>query len=133
MSDVFGRDSIFSAYIKWHYGQGLKELFGVAGNFLWFITHFFSFKLLLKTLLAPWKRLRESYGERFDISAYASAFVVNILMRVMGFCTKVIVLGVGLISYLVVLAFSIGILMIWILAPAVLIGSAVLSATFFVI
>jgi hypothetical protein len=133
MSESYERDPFFLAYIKWHYGQGLRELFGVAGNFLWFVSHFFSFKLLLKTLFAPWKRLGETYGGGFDLSAFASAIIINSLMRAVGFVSRTLVLLVGLLSYLLVLVFSFFIFIIWILAPAILLGSAILSATFFFI
>jgi len=133
MSEVYGRDSFFVAYVKWHYGQGLKEFFGVTENFLWFVVHFFSFKLLLKTLFDPWKRLGENYEGGFDLGAFASSVIVNGLMRAVGFVTKVIVLSVGVISYVLVLVFAFFLLLIWILAPFVLIGSVVLAVTFFIV
>ena len=133
MSEVYGRDSFFVAYVKWHYGQGLRELFGVTQNFLWFIVHFFSFKLLLKTLFTPWKRLGENYEGGFDLSAFASTFIVNGLMRTVGFVTKTLVLLVGSISYLLAIIFSFFIFIIWVLAPIILMGSIILSATFFVV
>ena len=133
MSEAYERDSFFVAYIKWHYGQGLKEFFGVTRNFLWFVVHFFSFKLLLKTLFAPWKRLGENYEGIFDFGAFASTVIVNGLMRTVGFVTKIIVLSVGVISYVLVLVFAFFLFLIWILAPFILIGSVILSATFFVV
>jgi hypothetical protein len=133
MSEVYERDSFFWAYIKWHYGQGLRELFGVSGNFLWFVTNFFSFKLLIKTLFAPWKRLGEHYEGGLDLKAFASTFVVNSLMRIVGFVTKIVVLLVGFVSYALVSVFAFFIFIIWFLAPAILFGSIILSVTFFVI
>lgn len=132
MPDTYERDSLFIAYIKWHYGQGLRELFGVAGNFLWFVVNFFSFKLLLKTLFAPWKRLGETYGGGLDLEAFASSLIVNGLMRAVGFVTKTIVLVVGLVTYILVIIFSLFIFIIWFFAPLILLGSVILSATFFI-
>jgi len=54
-------------------------------------------------------------------------------MRVVGFATKLLVLGVGLAAYLSVALFFVALFLIWILAPLLLLGSAILSATFFVI
>jgi hypothetical protein len=133
MSEAYERDSFFAAYVKWHYGRGLRELFGVAGNFLWFISHFFSFKLLVKTLFAPWKRLGENYEGGLDLKAFASTLVVNTLMRIVGFITRTLVLFVGSVSYILASVFSFFIFAIWVLAPAILLGSAILSATFFII
>jgi len=133
MSHELERESIFLMYVRWHYGQGVREIFQVAGNFLWFVAHFFSFKLLTKTLFAPWKRLGENYNGGFDLAAFASTFVVNSLMRVVGFITRSVVLIVGFVSYTFVFVFSLFIMVIWMLAPLVLLGSLVLSATFFAI
>jgi len=133
MSETYEEDSLVLAYAKWHYGRGLREFFGVAGNFLWFVSNFFSFKLLLKTWFAPWKRLGENYEGGLDIKAFASTLVVNTLMRLVGFVTKTIVLAVGFVSYVLAAIFSFFVLVIWVLAPALLLGSAVLAVTFFVI
>jgi len=133
MSEIYERDSFFLAYLKWHYDQGLRELLGVAVNFLWFVYHFFSFKLLSKTLFVPWKRLGEHYEGGFDLNAFASTLIINGLMRIVGFVTKILVLIVGTVSYVLVLIFSLFIFVIWILLPLLLLGSAVLSVTFFVI
>jgi hypothetical protein len=133
MSEVYERDSIFLAYVKWHYNQGLREFFKITQNFLWFVVHFFSFKLLFKTLFAPWKRLGEHYSGGLDLEAFASTLIVNILMRAVGFSTKVLVLFIGLVSYLVVAVFAFFVFVIWVLMPLILLGSAILSATFFVI
>ena len=133
MSEVYERDSIFVAYSKWHYGRGLRELFGVAHNFLWFVAHFFSFKLLFSTLVAPWKRLGEHYSGGFDLGAFASTIIVNTLMRVVGFFTRSIILLIGFLTYLFVAVFSGFIFVIWFFAPMILIGSGILSVTFFAI
>jgi hypothetical protein len=133
MSEVFERDSFFWAYVKWHYGRGIKELFGVSSNFLWFISNFFSFKLLIKTLFAPWKRLGERYQGGFNFGAFAGTFIINSLMRIVGFITKTIVLIVGFVSYTVLALFAFCIFIIWISAPIILLGSLLLAVTFFIV
>lgn len=133
MSEVYERDSFFWAYVKWHYSQGLRELFGVAHNFSWFIAHFFSFKLLLKTLFAPWKRLGEHYSGGLNLSSFFSSFIVNSLMRIVGFITKTVVLIVGFAAYILLSVFTFFVFIIWILAPVILLGSIILAVTFFVL
>ena len=133
MSEAYERQSIFLAYSKWHYGEAIKEIFEVTSNFLWFVANFFSFKLLIKTIFAPWKRLGESYIGEFNLGALASTFIVNSLMRIVGFGSRFIVLGIGMISYFLVLILALCVLVIWLLAPLILLGSLILSATFFAI
>lgn len=131
MSKILGRDPLFFAYAKWHYSQGLKEFFVVVGNFLWFIVNFFSFKLLISTLFTPWKRLNEIY--QGDLNSRISSFVVNCLMRCIGFITRIIILLIGFFAYITVVFFSFCLFIIWILAPFLLAGSIILSITFFII
>ncbi len=133
MSEIYEMDSFFLAYVKWHYSQGLKELFGVTENFLWFVSNFFSFRLLFKTLFTPWKKLGENYEGGFDLTAFASTFIVNTLMRAVGLVTRSLVLLVGFISYILILIFAFFIFIIWVLAPVILIGVAILSVTFFIV
>jgi hypothetical protein len=128
-----GTGSIFGAYALWHYTKGLKELFGVFGNILWFVRHFFSISLLLKTLFTPWKRMGENYTSGLDIGAFASTLIVNSLMRIVGFASRAVVIFVGVLSYIFVLVMEALVLMLWILAPAVLMGSLILAVTFFVL
>jgi len=132
MSDVSEKDFLVLAYLKWHYGRGLKELFGVFGNFLWFVSNFFSFKLLLKTLFAPWKRLGESYGSIFDFENFASSFVINLLMRLVGFITKTIVIIVGAVAYVFTCLLLFLAIIFWILAPVFLVACVALSVLFFI-
>lgn len=133
MSEALERQPFIFAYFKWHYGRGLREFFGVWSNLLWFIWNFFSFRLLLKTWFAPWKRMGEQYGSIFNFSQIASTFIVNSLMRIVGFVTKTVVLFMGLVSLLAVLLVFFLVLVIWILAPAVLLGCLALSFGFFII
>ena len=120
-------------YFKWHYGKGFKEAINTIKNFLWFVAHFFSFKLLFKTLFSPWKRMGESYGEGFDLGAFASAFIVNSLMRVVGFITRIIIIFVGLVTYVAVLLFGVAVLFIWMFAPVILMGCVLLAVTFIIV
>ncbi len=133
MSEIYRTDSIIWAYLKWHYAQGVRELVGVGQNFLWFLAHFFSFGLLLRTWVSPWKRMGESYGEGFNLGNFASAFIVNSLMRAVGFVSRTVVLIIGFCAYLFVLGFFLGVFLVWLFAPAILMASIILSATFLVI
>lgn len=133
MSDVYGKDSFFVAYIKWHYGKGLKEFFGVASNFLWFLSNFFSFKLLLLTIFYPWKRLGEKYQGGFDFGAFASVFIINSLMRIFGFFSKIILIIIGFASYILAISLIFCFFVIWFLAPVVFVGSLIIGITFLTI
>ncbi len=131
MSKDYEDESVFTAYVKWHYGRGIREFFGVVGNLLWFIGNFFSFKLFSQTLFAPWKRFGEAYEGSLGFKRHAFKAVTETPLRIAGFIVRVSALIIGATFYFFVIGFSFFVFLIWALAPLVLVGSLVLSATFF--
>ncbi|OGZ41536.1 MAG: hypothetical protein A3C80_03555 [Candidatus Ryanbacteria bacterium RIFCSPHIGHO2_02_FULL_45_43] len=75
---------IFFQYISWHYREGVKEVFKAWKNIHWFLYHFFSINILLRTLFKPFRRIREEYGRGFDPGKVAETLAVNIIMRAVG-------------------------------------------------
>ncbi len=89
------------SYIVWHYTRALAELFLNCRNFISFLYHFFSIGELSHTLFAPWQMLGERYKKGFDPENFFEVFVVNSLMRLVGFLVRgaVILLGVVVIIF----------------------------------
>lgn len=112
--------SFVPQYTKWHYTRGIREYIHNWMNVLWFIVQFFSFAVLIKTLLSPWERMSERYRGGLNLEAIASTFIINILMRGLGFVIRVIVLLVGF-AFLV-LSMIVGLLLgiAWLLFPLIL-------------
>lgn len=110
------RISIFHGYLLWHYRQGLFEFFDVVSNFLTFVSNFFSFKLFYRTLLMPLAILGH-----------------NPLSSFVGLISRIAVMFLGVVSYLFVVLSAFLFFVVWIFAPAVVIGGLVLAATFFAI
>ena len=105
----------------WHYLEAPALLMRIFGNILWFFERFFSIKLLTRTLFVPWRRLSEERKKGIDVGDLASSFIVNSIMRVVGFGIRSVVIIMGAVtmfSTAVVLAFA---LVAWILLPAVVV------------
>jgi hypothetical protein len=111
--------AISRAYFTWHYGRSLGEALAIWGNFLRFTLHFFSVPLLLRTLFSPWRRMHEGYSKEggFDISTAASALVVNLLMRFIGFLVRTVLIVLGLLFFILVAVSGIMAALLWLLAP----------------
>ncbi len=109
---------LFSCYLIWHYSTALGDIWGIWGNFLYFISHFFSFSDLLRTLFAPWRRLQESYsGQGFSLERVLTALVVNTMMRLVGMIIRLAVMIVGLLCLAALAAAGAAVYVIWLLAP----------------
>jgi hypothetical protein len=114
--------TILASYIFWHYGQAYKDLKTIFLNLIWFLFHFFSISVLLKTLFSPWKRVvDETYKGGLDIEGYASATLVNIIMRLVGFVSRSILILAGLICIIFILISAILVFIAWTLLPGLIV------------
>lgn len=120
-------------YFFWHYGRALSDFFRVFGNLVWAAVNFFSIRVLIKTLLAPWRRLREERQQPgFDLEEWFGDKIVNSLMRLVGFFVRSITILIGLTIILLILIIGVISFIIWLLMPAVLLTLLVLAfITFF--
>lgn len=117
---------LWKNYIFWHYSSALVAWWQIYVNCLWFLSHFFSISILFRTLFAPWRRLAESYPTGFSPQASAETFVINSLMRLVGFAIRVIFIASA--WFVLALAFALGWLTLafWLAAP-------LLAATLFIV
>ncbi len=104
-------------YIHWHYTRAWKDLYQNISNILNAIGSFFSFSSLLKTLFLPWKRLGEEYEKGFDPENLLSTFILNTLMRALGFLIRGAVLIFGMSIMLLSSILGIFVFALWVLLP----------------
>lgn len=117
-------------YARWHYLQAPKDVFGVWMNFLWFVLHFFSIPILLRTLISPFQRLSEQYEGGLDPARIAETIIVNILMRLVGFLIRSAIILLGIAFFLVVLSLGAIAMVLWFFVPIILPGLAALGVAF---
>lgn len=108
------------SYFIWHYTTALKDLFNHACNFLWFIFHFFSISVLFKTLFSPWQKLNETYKGGFNLNAIFETFVVNILMRIVGFFIRFFMIVAGIISWVLTFLILLAVFALWLVLPLII-------------
>lgn len=65
-------------------------------NIQWFLLHFFSVPELVRSLFAPFHRMRERKKQGFDPEDIFEVFVINILMRIVGAFVRLIFIIAGL-------------------------------------
>jgi len=122
---------LFSSGIVWHYSGAYKELFILCRNFIWFLSHLFSIKDLLKTLIYPWQRLGEQYRGGFHISEWFQSFILNTLMRIVGLVVRLFVILTGLLCILLAVMLSVLLFIIWTFIPLILVFLFITSIRLF--
>lgn len=113
--------SFVFSYFKWHYTRGFVDLYGLIRNFMWFVYHFFSIPVLTHTLFSPWERQGERYKKGFDVEGFFETFVINIIMRIVGFLLRSFVILTGILTLVVVFLLGIVALTIWPLIPVIIV------------
>lgn len=109
-------------YLLWHYSRAIKSLFQIWANFVWFLYHFFSLPVLVRTWIAPWRRLDESYGQAGKHDAWWETLIVNTLMRLVGFLMRSMVLIFGSLVLLVWIFLLPVLLLVWLILPPLTLG-----------
>ena len=101
------------SFIHWHYSIALKEVFLAWGNFTAFAFHLFSVNFLLKTLLAPWRRVESESNKE----TLLNRLVFNLISRLMGFLARLFLIGLGLVLAFFFLFLGFGFTVLWLFLP----------------
>jgi Na+/phosphate symporter len=91
-----------TAYPRFHFLEGPKEILRILGNFLVFFYHFFSLSLLAQTLFSPWKRIyvvKTTPG--FSFSEWFNRLTFNLISSVLGAVIRLSVITIGILVEMV--------------------------------
>lgn len=112
---------LFVDFSLWYYTRAFRDLLAVGLNFLWFITHYFSIPLLLKTLFSPWKRMTDTY-HRTGLEDMLTTLVMNIMTRIFGAIIRLCFILFGLAVLLLSIICLFLVLALWVCMPVVLVA-----------
>ncbi len=94
---------------------------------MWFVVNFFSLPQLLKSLLAPYRRMTEDRGNTFSFEDLAGYIIINLISRIIGLILRLTIIVTGTFCLLLLLL-VIGITyIIWLVAPAFIVACLVLG------
>lgn len=112
--------SLTLTYTYWHYTTALPHLLDHIKVLMTFLWRFFDVPTLLSTLLAPWRRLGESYEGGFDLKDAIGTFIINSLMRLVGAVVRLTIAAFGMVILMVGAALSLTVFAAWALLPVVI-------------
>ncbi|HEY4479332.1 MAG TPA: hypothetical protein VI981_03180 [Candidatus Paceibacterota bacterium] len=113
---------IGGSYMYWHYVLAWKSIWAIWKNIAWFLTHFFSLRLLTRTFFTPWKRMQEERKRGFSAADFFSSILVNTILRLVGMAARAAVLLVGLVALIVHAVIGIVVFAAWLFVPFVLLA-----------
>lgn len=114
--------TIMHHYLLWHYSRAFLEIFHVWLNLLWFVVHFFSIPQLMRSWTAPWKRMVEGRGEKWNLEDLAAYVIIGIISRIIGFILRTIVIFIGLVCLLFTTVAGFVTYAFWVAAPFIILA-----------
>lgn len=102
------------SYLVWHYGPGMSEFLAAWRHMHVFLLHFFSVRVLFRTLFQPFHRIREDYGRGFDPEKILAAVAGNMVSRMVGFFVRGVFLVIAFAAE-IVMAFAGSVLFVFFL------------------
>ena len=115
--------SLFAHYLLWHYTRAYGDLFHVAHNLLWFLYHFFSIGELVRTWIAPWRRLHEEPGNIVNMRDFLSGLLMNVIIRIVGILFRSILITFGCAILVIGVILTALAIVVWTALPFIIVFS----------
>ncbi len=112
---------------QWWYTRGWGIFFQKLRNRLKDAADFFSIRLLVTSLFAPFRQISVGEATSPALSARFSAFLDRLLSRVIGAIVRLFLLIIGVIIIILQATFGVVIIILWPLAPFVMVACLVLT------
>ena len=112
---------------RWYYGEAVSEVLRGWKNFIIFATQYFSIPLLLKTLLAPWRRDITRRPRGLDLKKFFEYLAFNAISRGTGFLIRFITIIVGIIFLVFTIFAGAVFFILWLFLPLILLGLLIFS------
>jgi len=107
---------------RWYYGEAIKDVLTGWKNYIIFSLNYFSIPLLLKTILAPWKRDITRKPRGFDVKKVFEYIAFNLISRGIGFLVRFFTIIFGIVFFLLVLVFGFIFFIVWLILPFAIVG-----------
>lgn len=128
--EIYRGQNIFEEWFYWQFAEMPGFLFSVWKNYIFFALDFFSVPLLVKSLLAPWRRYRWVYPKRFDPKEFFNTLISNAFSRILGCFCRILLIILGVIFQIFVLSLGAIVFLAWFLIPFAIVAM-ILFAIFY--
>ena len=112
---------------RWYYGEAASEVLRGWKNFIIFATQYFSIPLLLKTLLAPWRRDITRRPRGLDLKKFFEYLAFNLISRGTGFLIRLITIIIGIVFLVFTIIVGAVFFILWLFLPLILLGLLIFS------
>lgn len=122
--------NIVISWLSWQFNEVPAFLVAVWGNYLKFVSGYFSVWILLKSFLSPWHKYQWAYPKGFNVGEFLNTLISNFFSRILGAFMRFFLILFGIISQILVAIIGFCVLVAWILMPFFIAGLFIFSFTF---
>ncbi|MCX6724050.1 MAG: hypothetical protein NT155_02620 [Candidatus Staskawiczbacteria bacterium] len=121
------KENIFVLWFLWHFYEMPKFLLGVWKNYILFALNYFSLPVLLKSLVAPWRKYKWNYPRGFDVGEFFTTLISNMFSRFLGAIMRIVLIAVGVVFQIFVIFSGLVIFLLWLLVPFIIIAGFIFT------
>jgi len=114
------------SFVQWWYGRGFKEYLAWFVDRLKDIADFFSMRLLVRNLFAPFRQIATEKRDNLPLSERLHAWADLMVSRMVGAIIRFVLLIVGTVSLLVRVVIGLVVMILWPLTPLLLVYAVML-------
>jgi hypothetical protein len=118
---------VIAIFWKWYYGQAINDILTGWRNFIIFSLEYFSIPLLLKTIIAPWRRDITRKPRGLDLKKLFEYISFNAISRTLGFIVRFFTIWVGILFFLAVIILGAAFFILWLALPLIIVGLFILA------
>jgi hypothetical protein len=121
-----GHAALLPLFLRWYFVERPAAILKLYGAYAQAFYRYFSFTFLIKTLVAPWKKITDDYPQKgLNLRAIAETLLMNLTTRGIGLVVRVGTIILGLLVQVALLIIGIGYLLVWIFFPLLIIWAAI--------
>lgn len=120
---------LLKAFVAWYTLDLSRNIVKAGRGGLAVVAAMVPFVFLGKTLLSPWKQIRDTAPKRgLNIERFAEALTLNVTARVIGMIVRIIAMLAGAVLAVAVVAATLSVLAVWVVLPVFFSGVLILAA-----
>ena len=123
----YNGDMVILEMLQWWYQRGWKIFLGKFSNQLKNAADFFSIRLLVTSLFAPFRQISAGELTSSSLSARMTAFFDRLFSRLIGAIVRLILLIIGIVVIVLQAVFGVVAMILWPLVPFAVVGCVVLA------
>lgn len=125
--ETFGQP-LLPLFLRWYFFERLAEIVKLYGAYAKAFYNVFSITFLLKTLVAPWKKISDNYPDKgLNVRGIVETLFLNLTTRGVGLIVRLGTILIGIIVQVCIASLFLAYFLAWLFFPVLAIAGLVFA------